>query len=822
MMLEQKIKAFFQRVAQRANEKKLPIELKGFIQQSDLISIYSYIMENQDNLSKKLVLGNSCRLDKKNTKLSRTLNLVFDLQYESLSLILETKNKTKEGLKFQDKNKEVFFQGNRKVKPAWIIDEAIPKKIANTVFYIESETDFLKIKKQTDIPRGLIKKYPDSEDFINIGVFGEIVAEKNRSKISFYYSWPNAGNLSSFLKSKNAYSLSSVQLDEFALQLMESVKYLHDAGMIYQNINTENILVYLNKMGGYYFKLSNFKEAYEINFPALNNKAVAGLWYESPEIAVIEKKLNNDERFSGYGVALSKSMLAQAEYANPHAANDMWALGVILHRLYYKIHPTEQNNSNFNSLIAQLLHPVREERLTIDQALKHLREELALTKTKNELKIVEFFQRIKERAKENSLPAVLSGLIRQEDLRYIYKYVIDNEQAIRRGLEKKQPFRLDKRSTGLARTLNLIFDPKIDDIYLMLETKKKNQSGAIKTSTEVFLGGYKTTKLAWAIDGPIPIKFANSVFYFQEGPSLLKAKTEVSLPLKVIKKYSDKNVFLNLTTLGSIIDKKGIRNKEDYSLKLSFYSLWASSGNLEDFLRKNKSKLLPEDLDRITRELILAVKSLHDTGIVHQDIKLANILIFQDSSGKYSIELADFGEAYEQGASLYNSFALATLSYESPEIASFMTNQPTDSSSYKYYADQRFESYGRDLSAEIVLKKEYNRPHPANDMWSLGIVLYKLYHNHYPTKANPGQFSALIAGLLNPDREKRLTAEQAYVILSSNVEQEKCTKELSESMLSLSLEHKTYQPQFKQKNSAKEKVSRGAFHSKLRKACKKL
>ncbi|HRE32496.1 MAG TPA: hypothetical protein PLD88_11030, partial [Candidatus Berkiella sp.] len=56
------------------------------------------------------------------------------------------------------------------------------------------------------------------------------------------------------------------------------------------------------------------------------------------------------------------------------------------------------------------------------------------------------------------------------------------------------------------------------------------------------------------------------------------------------------------------------------------------------------------------------------------------------------------------------------------------------------------------------LKKEYLIPHQANDMWAIGVTLYKLFNNNQLPKALPT--GKRFAGFFAP-RDKRITAEDA-------------------------------------------------------------
>jgi serine/threonine protein kinase len=391
--------------------------------------------------------------------------------------------------------------------------------------------------------------------------------------------------------------------------------------------------------------------------------------------------------------------------------------------------------------------------------------------------ISDFFQRIKERRlASHAVPMQLQGLIQSQDLHNIYGHVIANKQQLKTELKKGKPFRLDKSNTGLARTLNFIVDFKTGEIELILETKSKNELNQKNPNTKVFSGSFKSTKAAWRIDSAIPKKMANAVFYVErstlpskekrekaEEASLAEAVTETAFAQSIIQKNPGKNTFINCPVLGEVVNKTGLRksHKTLYVKKISFYSKWAQYGNLTDFLKTNEAKSLSfQQLSEMARELVIAVKAVHDAGVIHQDIKTDNILVSRDEFGQFHLELADFGMARDTNDPDFSEEqALGSLMNESPEIS--LANKDPKAFYHAYYYNMNYASYGREIAQQINVLPEYAIPNKANDMWSLGVVIYILYYKTIPSSANQSQFSPLIAGLLQPNRQNRFTADEA-------------------------------------------------------------
>ena len=102
-----------------------------------------------------------------------------------------------------------------------------------------------------------------------------------------------------------------------------------------------------------------------------------------------------------------------------------------------------------------------------------------------------------------------------------------------------------------------------------------------------------------------------------------------------------------------------------------------SGGSLEDCLRERGSLLVDEAV-RITAEICEGLGYAHQRGIVHCDLKPANILFASDGSAK----VADFGIAHVSSEKLTRSwmtpagFVAGTLPYMSPEQTDGVRDDP--------------------------------------------------------------------------------------------------------------------------------------------------
>lgn len=183
---------------------------------------------------------------------------------------------------------------------------------------------------------------------------------------------------------------------------------------------------------------------------------------------------------------------------------------------------------------------------------------------------------------------------------------------------------------------------------------------------------------------------------------------------------------------------------------------YCNGGDLE----KQSGKLDTEEIYDAIRQIISGLEYLHENGIVHQDIKPANILI-DNSNGKPIYLLSDFGISSKTKTRLSHSVNLK--------------NQGT-SMTEAYAPPEKFSS-----------KKADRRPDRKGDIFSFGISLYELATGSMPfDDLSTGRqlqyegaevdFSEIedekvrrIAELcMQPDKEDRPTAGEVAQIMESD------------------------------------------------------
>ncbi|MEU0389111.1 serine/threonine-protein kinase [Streptomyces chartreusis] len=150
----------------------------------------------------------------------------------------------------------------------------------------------------------------------------------------------------------------------------------------------------------------------------------------------------------------------------------------------------------------------------------------------------------------------------------------------------------------------------------------------------------------------------------------------------------------------------------------------------------------PQRAAHIGAEVLAALRAAHEAGVLHRDVKPANVLIANDGR----IVLTDFGIAMVEGSS-----------------ALTMTGEVIGSPEF--------------LAPERALGRT---PGPESDLWSLGVLLYAAVEGHSPFRHDTplstlraivdeelpppyraGPLAPVIEGLLRKDPAQRLPAEQA-------------------------------------------------------------
>ena len=166
------------------------------------------------------------------------------------------------------------------------------------------------------------------------------------------------------------------------------------------------------------------------------------------------------------------------------------------------------------------------------------------------------------------------------------------------------------------------------------------------------------------------------------------------------------------------------------------------SRTLSDVLKQHGA-LPPDEAARIGRAMAAALRAAHDAGVLHRDVKPANVLLGNDGR----IVLTDFGIAMESGTS--------SLTKSGELIGSI-----------RYLAPER-------------LRSTHTEPGPASDLWALGATLYQAVEGRppfrrdtpietayaiatdpYEAPRNAGHLTPVIEGLLVKDPDLRMDVHE--------------------------------------------------------------
>ncbi|RBM14126.1 serine/threonine-protein kinase [Streptomyces sp. PT12] len=171
----------------------------------------------------------------------------------------------------------------------------------------------------------------------------------------------------------------------------------------------------------------------------------------------------------------------------------------------------------------------------------------------------------------------------------------------------------------------------------------------------------------------------------------------------------------------------------------------------------NEGSLEPREAARIGRQVLAALRAAHDAGILHRDVKPANVLLRPNGEAV----LTDFGIA-----ALQRTDAVDPAARTAPLTATGEFIGTPD-----YLAPERIR--GVDDS-------------PASDLWSLGMMLYVCVEGHNPMRrptalatvaavidgtvpppVQAGTLTPVLKALLVPDPAARPAAERLDVMLAN-------------------------------------------------------
>lgn len=197
------------------------------------------------------------------------------------------------------------------------------------------------------------------------------------------------------------------------------------------------------------------------------------------------------------------------------------------------------------------------------------------------------------------------------------------------------------------------------------------------------------------------------------------------------------------------------------------------SRSLADVIRA-EGRLDHAEAARIGLDVLRALRAAHAKGVLHRDVKPANVLLGMDGR----VVLTDFGIATFVDAPQVTQFGelLGTPGYLAPERA-------------EQFARSRPSVLTDDANGDHTLADRPDGLDPASDLWSLGATLYEMVEGTAPfRRASPvevvdavvnappapprhaGPLEPVIMGLLRKDPARRLDAKETDALLTRVVQ----------------------------------------------------
>ncbi|KAG1730480.1 kinase-like domain-containing protein [Suillus lakei] len=125
-----------------------------------------------------------------------------------------------------------------------------------------------------------------------------------------------------------------------------------------------------------------------------------------------------------------------------------------------------------------------------------------------------------------------------------------------------------------------------------------------------------------------------------------------------------------------ILPFEGVTVAEEFGPLPALVSPWMEEGSLDDYLKREFSKLLGPRKRELTQQVAGGLSYLHGKNIVHGDLTATNVLV--DSSGR--LRLADFGLSMilaEADNTTFNSCHPGNIRWMAPEVLEDQDEKPT-------------------------------------------------------------------------------------------------------------------------------------------------
>ena len=152
---------------------------------------------------------------------------------------------------------------------------------------------------------------------------------------------------------------------------------------------------------------------------------------------------------------------------------------------------------------------------------------------------------------------------------------------------------------------------------------------------------------------------------------------------------------------------------------------YMSGGNLSDWLERNRGNVSKAELQRIFRQILMAIEYCHNRGIVHRDLKLENVLMSGDDIPK----VTDFGVAHDETQAnttttylgyTHGTICVAGLCFFSSLFVSFVEDIPLCTN--EWITIKWTLCVGYEPPEVVFLRQRWTK---ASDMYTFGVMLYR-------------------------------------------------------------------------------------------------
>lgn len=387
--------AFIERI-EASKYRPMGEKLSEKISPTDLQKIYDYFLtdtqawyathtpeqqrEIQNHLSNIAALrpGQAYQIHKRDKSiLPRTLTILHHRNGE-FKLIVDTKRKLADDTKIP-KGREKGGAVKGSGKTAWRVDTA-DVEYFSLIAKPKSKKELDMLVDEVNISQSL------TSDYINENELGQLYVSGPDSKITVYSLKAN-DSLADVLD-EGSIDFTADDIDQMILDMLEAVKTLHDVNLVHQDLKPANLLVYGDPIHGYRIKLTDFGKTQIQN---ANAWPAGTLGYHSPEMALCYS--DPDSGYYEYYQSQAGDYFATKcmdfvsglpeDYAAPDKANDIWALGMIIYELKHGPRMVPEKIDDLaeiskDPLTRRLLEPMREERITIDDAIILHKQQMTL------------------------------------------------------------------------------------------------------------------------------------------------------------------------------------------------------------------------------------------------------------------------------------------------------------------------------------------------------------------------------------------------------------------------------------------------------------